>query len=192
MDDLLAADLAAFTADQVPEDWSTDDVAPPALNADHANRLLRRIHVNEREADEITALAESEIARIRAWQSDRLSGVTRSTEWATRSLEGFFRQHAESTGVKSLSLPNGTLKLRAARPRVEVVNPELVPDDLMRVKVEVDKTKVAKLATGEWVKRGDSDSAPVIHGDDVVPGVVFVRATEPTFSIEANSEGDGE
>lgn len=179
------------------EDWLSQDVSggtadtetPDVPNSDLANLMLRRLRRLEQKKDEITALAAAEATRIESWRLDRLAKIGREQDWHKAGLERFMR----STGEKTLKLPEGELRLRPSAERIDVTDEkaflEWVGDNhpnLIRVKVEADKTALKRLPTIGGIEEhlGGESTLEIGYLDeqtgeiDVVPGVVRVMQTD--------------
>lgn len=171
-------------------------------DAEGANRLLRARGRRQKELADIGRLADAERARIAAWVEDRAAGPGRAIEALDRALEGWARAEHEATGgrVKTWKLPNGTLKLTAARE-------SLIVDDLAAFAAWADdeggahlcETKTVRTPNAAALKAlpGRLDLTPaeaegtdpavtirhlVDHSGGIVPGVHVEAATEPKFS----------
>lgn len=190
----------------------TDDVPTeiPPGDLDLANRILRRYRRLERDAEGIANLCAVEVRRITAWRDRRTAGIQREMERLEGLLGEFMRAvKARSYGkVKSLQLPNGTLKLQApsSRPRVEVVEPgafrvwahQNAPDLLLPPKPpEADRSalaKISQLVPTEDSPRPDGTIAyvPYVDGEQV-PGVLLLRDTVDRFRVSPPAdEPEGE
>lgn len=112
----LLDDLDQYVAPDHPGE------APVPEDDDGANQLLRRIRRAQRDRREVVAVAKAERDRIDAWERDRLASIDARTEHAEQLVEAFMRAVAERRHIKTLTLPNGVLRLRAPRTRVEVIN----------------------------------------------------------------------
>jgi hypothetical protein len=119
--DDLEDDLASFEpGDEGVED--VPEVEPPA-DAAHVNRLLGAYHRLARKVADRMLFADDEVKRIRQWEKDRNAGLLRRMESIEGVLEGWMRAvAADDPKVRTESLPNGTLRLRAAQYRVEVTD----------------------------------------------------------------------
>lgn len=124
-EDDLYADLAAFMADGLDvaegDDGSIAVEAPP--DADRANMLLRVLRHLHAEAASVEEVFSAEVMRLEAWRADRVRGIDRRIAAIQQALEGYMRAlHRDDPKRKSYKLPNGTLKLRAARNQVLVTD----------------------------------------------------------------------
>lgn len=115
-------DLDQFLGEVPDEDFER----PEALDADKANRMLRKLRRLRQWKANTEATANKEIERIAEWRDGRtriIGGEIRNLEDA---LEGYMRALNRVDGkVKTQNLPNGALRLRAPRTRVVVDAPEL-------------------------------------------------------------------
>lgn len=98
-----------------------------------ARRVLRWANEQEAAAEAMRGLAETYAARSKVLLNRR--------DGARNALFHFL----EYLGVKSMQLPEGTLSIRQGTPQVVgEADPAALPDDLVRVKREVDKTAIKK------------------------------------------------
>jgi len=171
-----------------------DEEPKPPLDADTANRMLRRLRRLNEDQRQIDEIAESEIARIRQWQQDRSSGVENARQWLLRSLEGFARASFARNGVRTLNLPNGKLSLRKASKRTIVVDPEAFltwatangrEEYLRRPQPVPNLAGLAKLETSTFLPQGEVETAHVVLPDgEIIPGVVAQRDVADSFSAK--------
>lgn len=114
MNDDLLEDLDAYVGqlDTEPE--------APTMDDDLANRLLRRLRRQEIQRSEVQAVARAERDRIDAWERDRIETIDADVAGLERLLEGYMRAVLERRKLKTLNLPNGTLRLRAASAKVTI------------------------------------------------------------------------
>jgi uncharacterized protein (DUF885 family) len=119
MDDTELRDDLARSLEPPPD----DDAAPmDALDEDRANRLLYKLRRVSRERAQIQAVARAERDRVDAWERDRLDVVDRQITDLTNVLEQWMRMHSERTKSVTKTFPNGELRLRAARARLEIID----------------------------------------------------------------------
>ena len=150
-EELSPEDAAA--AGQPRERWEPTDL-------DGADWVLRRIREKEKAAEAIAKPYDSEIRRLEErleWLKDEKARVARSFEKERdyflcrfgNSLERVAKEFLACGKKKSVSLPNGTLAFRKKQASVEVISNDAAvawaqDRDLVRVKVELDKTAVKK------------------------------------------------
>lgn len=188
-------DLRADLDDFVSATTATE-TEPGAINTDVANRMLRRLHRLARKRAEIDAVANAEVDRIEAWRRDRLAVVDNETHYIERTLEGFMRMVHSRFGRKSEKLPNGTLKLTAARDSIVVVDDEAAAEWLEEHGHHDDEVlsyvpKIGKKALAlAYVVGPVDDHDEVDHVEvrtlmtpdgETLPGVRVRRPTRPTF-----------
>jgi phage host-nuclease inhibitor protein Gam len=193
----LRADLDEYVAGV---EWpDEDDELPPPQDADQADRYLRTLRALQREAAEIHELYQGEIARITAWRADRMSGIESRAAHLTRLLEGYARATIPGRKAKTLSLPNGALKLKAAPAagRVEIEDVELfrkwalenAPALLHDPKpAEPDKAAIKAQCKAGPVTHSDDDEAVhvAVREGEAVPGVKLVLQTRDSFSLSTS------
>jgi hypothetical protein len=125
--DDLRADLDAWLDIPIPTGPDPDDpdteIVLPAATDDLANRILYKCRRLGVERSRVQALYDEEKSRLDSWLHDRMSGIDRDLAAANRSLEGFTRSwHMLNPRSKTLSLPNGKLKLGAVKGKIEVTD----------------------------------------------------------------------
>ena len=138
-----------------------------------ADKRLRSLRYWQRKLDDVNAFAAEESYRIDAWQERQAQIIQKRIDWNKDALQ-FYMQ---GTGEKTVDLPNGTLKMRKGRERVEVVLEETfidwadktgMHDTLVRFQRSPDKK-----AIGQYIR--DTGEEP--------PGVELRRADD-SFSVE--------
>lgn len=192
----LQDDLDGYAED--PE-WSQDSLAvayaslipppPPPTNDDDVRRLMRWLRSAERQAAEIRAAGDAEIARIRAWVDDRTAGLDRRADMLRGALEGWVLADPR----KTISTPYGVIRRIAARPRVEITDVDAVVAfalaggrlDWLRI----TPSKSALAHAGQPGPRvevegvdGPACAAVDINGE-VIPGIVFAERAQDSVSI---------
>ena len=206
-------DLVEYLADDLPaavETGGTPGGTP--LDSSLANRYLRRLALLSEAEEEDRRIAEREIERIREWVTLRKERIDRQRRFYETSLEAFARNSFELTGVRTLDLPSGTLRLRASRSNVVVASEEKFIEwatdnapDLLRVKTEVDKTAVGKLSTtpiaepiAELIREdrpdltaqlADCEISSVLLDGERIPGVVIAKRILDSFSASPKVSG---
>lgn len=102
--------------------------------------------------DSCQALARSLEAEIDALRSEaaRLTDRARALERRRMLLRHYMRDVMVATGLERVRLTRWTLSVRTSE-RIEMVDPDCLPDAFFRIKREVDQAKLAKLYkdTGE-------------------------------------------
>lgn len=193
----LSADLEAF----MEAEFDLPDEGPFETPKDErrVNGMLRALAASHRELASIASIADDEIARLKAWRSDRCSGVERRIGHLERALEGYARGVLEGrTKNKRLTYPNGLLKL-ASRPARAVVTAEdeckawMAEDDERAVVVEtttwVKLRELAAVATPgpELDELTDADGVvwrrwTALWGDEAIPGVEIRQPKDDGFT----------
>lgn len=182
--DRLEAQLRPADApDQPTEGWSITGLETAAW----ASRKAAAAH---REIARWKTWAEGEKARIDAIVAAETKRAEDDASFFEHHLAAFLRGEIEAgRKTKSLTLPGGTISLRALQPKVTTVDDELIAwakssgrDDLVRVttKEALDKkalTKAAELA---------EDGVVVIDGE-IVPGASW-EAQSDSVSFAVNEE----
>ena len=183
--------------DEEAVDYDAQPFAPE--DNERANWMLRRIgRLDAAQADD-ERLAATEKAKIDEWRAARTAVRQHRRDWFLTALDGFARVAAIRDGVRSISLPAGTLKLRKAAPRVEVVDLDKLAEwantdddtgQFIRVTTEAAKaTLKAKANPVGWSANPDDpevESSAVAYMGEVVPGVIVTRSRVDTFGYEVN------
>jgi phage host-nuclease inhibitor protein Gam len=83
-----------------------------------ADQLLMAISVLEEKLDEVSDLADKEIALIKEFQTCESEKLNKKISWLKWNLEQYIR----STDDKTINLPHGQLKIRLGRDKIEVAD----------------------------------------------------------------------
>jgi hypothetical protein len=189
LEDWLAADIG-----EIPE--ATD---LPIEDDVFADRVLRRLAIAKRDSDKAVADCAEQVARMENWRDRRLARLDGEQRYCTQALEAFMRNRHERGGPKTLELPNGTLRLRAPRPSVDVRDPDGfvawalgAHDELLSFppppEPRPDKRALAQLEHAKASRPfgGQLEHDLVLDGE-IIPGVHFVVAPVDSFSVELES-----
>lgn len=100
-------------------DAPPEELAPEELEAlERANWHLRHVARLRREADELRANVEAEVARLQMRRDARLDTLARQEQWHTAPLEALARALRERDPRRaSVQLACGTLRLRKQQPQ---------------------------------------------------------------------------
>lgn len=160
-------DLDQFLGDVPDEDFER----PDALDADRANRMLRKVRRLERWKQNTEATAAAEIRRIEQWREGRARMIGGEIRRLEDALEGYMRAlNRVDPKVKTQNLPNGALRLRSPRTRVVIDAPELTVNFLLH--------RIAARA-------GDDGDLDFAHIDAVLDAL----AAEPMLKVEIKPAG---
>lgn len=191
--DHIDADLDAhlFEAVDLPA------IDPAELDDDSADRSLRRLARVENEMDRYETIARQRKQAIDEWLEDRLAGLLDQRDFLHRCLETYARARHEVTGAKSVKLPSGTVALRQAPPRIDTAGEPADDVDARLVRVTrswdkraiKDATAIGPQVDGHEVPDGFAAYAAVTSDGEVLPGVVYLVRTEPTFDAKPNPIG---
>lgn len=167
---------------------------------DFANKLLREIRANQRDRAEFERVAREERERIEAWLTDHCAGIEERNRELEERLAGFARAWKDRTGHAPPAVLNGVLRLTPPRFRIEVTDPEAFRDwaegnqrlDLLRIKVEPDKTAIQKIVTegpAVFEESPDEERRPaVIEGEgEAIPGLELRRSKQESFTYKTAS-----
>lgn len=169
------------------------DQPPPDLgDLDDVARSLRRLARIRRQRDLDVEVARSQIAQVEAWRARRLEVHGNAERWLLDQLRRYHEARlAQDPKSKTIGLPNGTLKARAAQPRWEIDAETFTAwalesePSLLRIKHEPDKPEI-KRVLGDHVL----DDGRVHLDDEVVPGVQVVPGDTSFTVVTADEEGD--
>lgn len=110
-------DLDQFLGDVPEEDYES----PDTLDADKANRMMRKLRRLQQWRTDTLATADAEVQRIVAWRDGRDRMISGEIGRIEDALEAYMRgRNRQDPKIKTQNLPNGTLKLRAPRTRVQI------------------------------------------------------------------------
>jgi len=174
--------LEDFGAPEVPE----EPVAREAWRVDGPNTAdwcLRKLAVLRAEEVRDAELAEAEVKRIRTWQYEQVQRRGRSVSFFEGRLEQWMR--LARPDERTVSLPHGSLHLRKAPDRVDIVDLDALrlfsaesPAELMRwPEPEADKRAIA---------------AHIKETGEKVPGVVLVVGEDHFKAVPATGPGADE
>lgn len=102
------------------------------------------------------------LAELRRGEAKRMADSVKAFEHRAEWLRGYVLRHMQATGLERIDTARFTLSVRQNPPRVEVLEPMLVPHEFQREKIIIDTDKTA--IRDHWKKTGE-----------VVPGVEIVR-----------------
>jgi phage host-nuclease inhibitor protein Gam len=170
---------------QRPEEAKNQDRERFRIDTDEqatwAIRKLRSLRSRKAEIDKIAADEEQ---RIRDWRDDALSSLTGDDAYFAGILIDYARRQRDAEGRKSISLPYGTIKSRAAQPRVQVTDPagfmawaRASHPDMIRIKEEPDLTAIKAAADISGSQAVDPSTG------EIIPGVA-VEQRDATYTVE--------
>lgn len=202
----LADTWADMIDDLGPEPDYDSEVGPPD-DADQVNRRVRRLAKVRAEIAQVEEVAAAEIERIGDWAHTRTATLAAKALWLSDGIEMWHRAVlTDDPTRKTISLPCGTLKARAAQPAWEFDEAVFIEwaaehaPGLVRFpepKPQVDRAAVKKTLTVHPSQPGVADAAFMELVDEatgevlpkIVPGVT-VTARPPKFTIDTDTEGD--
>jgi hypothetical protein len=118
LDDL--DDEAGYLPLDPEAEWPLEEPCPPPPDEDVADRMLRTMRGLDRQAARVDELVRVEVGRIERFADDRRGVIRRRREYLERSLEQWGRAiNADQPKRATLQLPNGTVSVRTAQPRLE-------------------------------------------------------------------------
>lgn len=181
-------DLDALLSGDEPA-WDDEPEAP--AGADQANGYLRSLGRLQRQLDDVKELANSERARVDLWESVETGKLQSRMRWLRQALALYHQSLlTENPARKSLSLPNGTLRVRAM-PDAYDFTPEFLEwaqvsaPELVRQKPppppEVDKAAAKRRLVVAGYSGGRA--LVVTPEGESVPGVTVTKQP-PKFTAE--------
>lgn len=148
-----------------------------------AMRKLRAIRTKQAEAE---AIAHAEHERIEAWLADAKKATSGDEAFFEGLLIAYAMRQRVTENRKSITLPHGSIKSRAAQPSVKVADADAFimwaktyGPEFIRTKVEPDLSAIRRdcdLSGNEAVNMATGE---------VVPGVI-IQQRDATFSVEVN------
>lgn len=153
-------------------------------NDEQAVWAMRKLAAARRRMDEITAISEAEIDRIKDWAEHEARTPMRDMDY----FEAILREYAigqRAEGRKTISTPYGSVKSRAGQPKWSVEDAEAFlswarrnnRSDLIRVREDADLAKMKATLENTGPSAVDPETG------EVVPGVV-VSDAETSFTVE--------
>lgn len=144
------ATLEAFLDEQIEAPATPEAQEAFTINsADQANWALRKLTQIRGKQEEIKTTAEREITRVQDWSFSETQKLEQEAEFFVHLLESYHRRViAQDPKAKTITLPHGTLKLRAQQPEISRDDGKLLPwvetnhPALVRVKKETDWVKL--------------------------------------------------
>ncbi len=130
---------------------------------------------------------ERYLNNLQKFEEQQIESINKKKEYYNRALEDFMRRELDTTGKKTLKLPNGTLSIKKQQPHYNYVSeeemlmwmeincPELVKVTRPEPKISVDKKELKKRAVIE-------NGALILDGFEV-PGV-SVSEVDDAFSVK--------
>lgn len=148
---------------------------PSPEDEDRVEHYLRALRYYRAEEERVKAAALAECERIGEWERKHLRTPRGAIDYLTHQLEMF----SEATGRGKHDSPNGTLRWRKGRERIEIENEDAFCDshgdtNLVRRTATPDKGAIKAYiqATGEI-----PDGADIVRGHDVF--VALTPETQP-------------
>lgn len=187
------ADLDRTLTDGLP-DYHEDTEPPTLATVDEIERALRRLRVAQDRLREVEEVAKVNVQAIQTWLHDRSTVLLREIDWHTQAVERWHRAHVQSGGTKTVSLPSGTLQLRAGRTKVEALGEPAddAPESLVRTKREWSKVDVAKATRpGPIAEDVNAPEGTVAHfavtsDGEVLGDVVLLVPVADSFSVRVS------
>ena len=145
--DQVIDDPEVLFLNQVLEDHPDIKEDTPVVDLDKANSILYVIGQIKDEMDGISEVANKQIDRAKMFEERELGKRQRTVDFLTSRLF----MYATATGKRTVSLPNGKLKLIKRQERLEYVDIDKVlawiktndrSGEMIRIKEELNKTKI--------------------------------------------------
>lgn len=128
----LAGQIRAALAEAEDEDLTLDMVEGETSLFELIDRVM-----NDDAED------EAHITAIKA-RADDLRDRKARLERRQKARRGVVQAALDTAGIRKLERAEYTASLRAVAPSVEIVDPDAIPDELVRIKREPDKTAIKK------------------------------------------------
>lgn len=144
-------DLAHFDGGEPPP------CEPPQDN-DQANRYLATLRYLNLQLAEVETIAQAEVQRVADWHEKQAGTLKRRYEWVERALNNWaLAINEDDPNRRTLSFPNGEVKVRPRQPRLDVDTDEEVLRRLAKVRPGWvrEKPQADKNAIKSAVKAGD-------------------------------------
>ncbi len=143
-----------------------------------ADEALGAINVLETELAEIDKMSDEEINLIEEYRTKQSEKLQKRIDWLSWNLEQYIR----TTGMKTIELPRGELRLRQGKPKLCIIDPQIfLPiaerKGLLRIKAPTKEPDM--LALHNYVKK---------YG--VPPGVALTPASV-NFSFKTKGSENG-
>lgn len=199
-------DLDEFIGDPLPEG---EDVPPPN-SREQLDWLLRKGMRLQADLRDVKVVYDAERERLDGWLADRTKAAEAQLRRIEAIVEAYARPEMKQAKVKTLSLPHGTVRMKALPGRVVVADEDAFKawaltsghDELVRVNVDVNRQALGKLPrvadkmAAEATEGGEKGKAvpvllpPAEEGAEPVPvpGVTFFKPAEDRFSYELEKE----
>lgn len=163
------------------------------VSPDDANRLLWHLRRVKRDRADVQALYDAERERLDWWLADRTSGADAEIARLERALKGWGVLALETTGKKTFDLPNGVVRVRPARAKVEITDEPAflvwaLDNDHRLLSIAPSKSMLAGLRHRPHDELEDCTVEMLVTSDGVeVPGVALVTAKAPNVSVVSAS-----
>ena len=171
--------------DQLIEDAERRD---KKLEQSHLDLILIEIRKLEEQIEKNFDTAAQEREIIKNWALERNSMLSSRIEWLSRKLELYLREEE----LKTLDLPNGTIRIRKQPEKVIVVSeeqffkratsallniiPETAKPDLLKIKAWIKRT--GRVPDGVEVINGEEKFSYIIKKENGNNGKEKVRSTD--------------
>lgn len=93
-----------------------DGESPDCQGSPEAAKYLYVVAGLEAKTAEISRIAQGQREAVAQWEEDEKAKLQRQINWLSQGLEGYIR----AAGEKTISLPNGKLKVRAQAAQLDV------------------------------------------------------------------------
>lgn len=168
----LDRDFAAVKPDEETP-WTIEDESA-------ASWAIRKIAKIDRDAQKALDLAEEQIAKVETWRDKELERIQGHRSFFEYHLAAYHRSRLiEDERVKTISLPDGTLKARKSPDNIAFADEERFFDQVLHAG-EDRFIKVTKALDRKMVKEAVLKDGESLPGVSIVPG-------EVRFSVEVAS-----
>jgi hypothetical protein len=170
--------MTSFMEELLQEVEAAEERRHLELTRTRADEALGAVAVLESELEAINRMCDEEQQLIEEYRTRQMEKLQKRISWIAFSLE----QYARTTGMKTIELPRGELRLRQGKAKLEVIDPQVfLPiaerKGLLRIKPETKEPDMLALHT--YVKQFG-----------VPPGVALTPATV-NFSYKTKGNKNG-
>ena len=164
-----------------------DDEKLLVRNKTDADFYIKMIAKLRAQKEEINEFVDKEIERqlnmYEEYRKERMKPLDNQIAFYENALKTFAMNELESTGKKTIKLPNGTLSIKKQQPKYIYNDEEVLEylqqnnlEHLIRTKKELDKKELKKAATL-------NNNNELVIDDKVVPGAMAVPQ-EDKFEVK--------
>lgn len=165
------------------EEWPGPDPCPLPADEDAANQMLRSMRALDRRLADVQAVVDAERLRLERFADERTRAILRRREYLEDAVARWARGvNAADPKRATINLPNGTVSIRKAQPKMEALADDATLDRIakehpgwVRYKPAAAKTPIkAATAPGRLLS---TEEVIELYGYDEVGWTYNVHAT---------------